>query len=64
MASSSNTEIKVAALYPDNVPDVEDVVATLILKRDDIRVQSQFSVSYIYAGRISDHFNRNRISPR
>lgn len=47
MASSSNTEIQVAVLYPDNVPDVEDVVATLILKRHDIRVQSEFSVSYI-----------------
>lgn len=47
MASSSNSEIQVAVLYPDNVPDVEDVVATLILKRGDIRVQSEFLVSNI-----------------
>lgn len=47
MASSSNTEIQVAVLYPDNVPPIEYVVATLILKRDDIRVQSELSISYI-----------------
>lgn len=47
MASSSDTEIQVAVLYPDNVPAIEDVVASLILQRDDIRVQSEFSVSCI-----------------